>query len=53
MQSAGAVLVSYKTLYYELLGSVRGKGFSEKMEQQFGPLPEDLPDSAAGGAPLA
>ena len=48
MQSAGAVLVSYKTLYYELLGSVRGNGFSEKMEQQFGPLPEDLPDSAAG-----
>ena len=48
MQSAGAVLVSYKTLYYELLGSVRGDGFSEEMEQQFGPLPEDLPDSAAG-----
>ena len=48
MQSAGAVLVSYKTLYYELLGSVRGNGFSEEMEQQFGPLPEDLPDSAAG-----
>lgn len=47
MQSAGAVLVSYKTLYYELLGSVRGNGFSEEMEQQFGPLPEDLPDFAA------
>jgi hypothetical protein len=27
MQSAGAVLVSYKTLYYELLGSVCGNGF--------------------------
>jgi nicotinamidase-related amidase len=48
MQSAGAVLVSYKTLYYELLGSVRGNGFSEEMEEQFGPLPEDLPDSVAG-----
>jgi hypothetical protein len=48
MQSAGAVLVSYKTLYYELLGSVRGNGFSEEMEKQFGPLPEDLPDSVTG-----
>jgi nicotinamidase-related amidase len=48
MQSAGAVLVSYKTLYYELLGSVRGNGFSEELEEQFGPLPEDLPDSVAG-----
>jgi nicotinamidase-related amidase len=48
MQSAGAVMVSYKTLYYELLGSVLGNGFSEKMEEQFGPLPEDLPDSVAG-----
>jgi hypothetical protein len=48
MQSAGAVLVSYKTLYYELLGSVRGNGFSEEMEEQFGLLPGELPDSAAG-----
>jgi nicotinamidase-related amidase len=48
MQSAGAVMVSYKTLYYELLGSVRGNGFSEEMEEQFGLLPGELPDSAAG-----
>jgi nicotinamidase-related amidase len=48
MQSAGAVPVSYKTLYYELLGSVCGNGFSEEMQEQFGPLPEDLPDSVAG-----
>jgi hypothetical protein len=48
MQSAGAVLASYKTLYYELLGSVRGCEFAEKMEEQFGPFPDDLLDSAAG-----
>jgi nicotinamidase-related amidase len=47
MQSAGAVLVSYKSLYYELFGSVRGFGFAEEMEEQFGPFPDDLPDSAA------
>src|SRR6266498_3040312 len=46
MQAAGAVLLTYKSLYYELLESVGGGGHAEKMREAFGPFPDDLPDSA-------
>lgn len=46
MQAAGAVLLTYKSLYYELLESVGGGGHAEKMRETFGPFPDDLPDSA-------
>jgi nicotinamidase-related amidase len=46
MQAAGAVLLTYKSLYYELLESVGGGGHAEKMRKAFGPFPDDLPDSA-------
>jgi nicotinamidase-related amidase len=46
MQAAGAVFLTYKSLYYELLESVEGGGHAEKMREAFGPFPHDLPDSA-------
>jgi nicotinamidase-related amidase len=46
MQAAGAVFLTYKSLYYELLESVGGGGHAEKMREAFGPFPDDLPDSA-------
>ena len=46
MQVAGAVFLTYKSLYYELLESVGGCGHAEKMREAFGPFPDDLPDSA-------
>ncbi len=47
MQAEGAVLLSYKSLYYELVAAVDGGPHAEKLLQAFGPLPDDLPDSAA------
>jgi len=47
MQADGAVLLTYKSLYYELIEAVDGGRHAEKMAQRFGPFPEDLPDSAA------
>src|SRR6266700_3104745 len=46
MKAAGAVLLTYKSLYYELLESVGGGGHAEKMGEAFGPFPDDLLDSA-------
>lgn len=46
MQAAGAVFLTYKSLYYELLESVGGDGHAEKMQKELGPFPDDLPDSA-------
>jgi Isochorismatase family len=45
MQAAGAVFVSYKTLFYELLEAVDGNPHSDKMLKTYGPLPDDLPDA--------
>ena len=39
IKSAGAVFLTYKTLYYELLEAVGG-------DESFGPFPDDLPDTA-------
>jgi nicotinamidase-related amidase len=46
MKSEGAVFLTYKTLYYELVEAVEG-GIEEKVRARLGPFPDDLPDSAA------
>jgi Isochorismatase family len=43
MKAEGAVFLTYKSLYYELVESVAGSRITEK---KFGPIPDDLPDSA-------
>jgi nicotinamidase-related amidase len=48
MQSEGAVFMSYKTLFYELLETVEGSRRSDEVLEAFGPFPEDLPDRAGG-----
>lgn len=46
MQAEGATLMTYKTLYYELIEAVEGSRHTEKMLERFGPFPDDLPDFA-------
>ena len=46
MKAAGAVLVTYKSLYYELIEAVDGARHGEKVLATFGPFPADLPDAA-------
>ena len=46
MKAEGAVFLTYKTLYYELVESVEGSRHAEKRLETFGPFPDDLPDSA-------
>jgi isochorismate hydrolase len=46
MKAEGAVFLSYKTLFYELVAAVEGGRHAEKMVATYGPFPEDLPDSA-------
>ena len=46
MNSAGAVFLTYKTLYYELIQSVGGSPHAEAMVAAFGPFPDNLPDQA-------
>jgi nicotinamidase-related amidase len=45
MKAAGAVFLTYKTLYYELIEAVDGSRHIEKMLETFGAFP-DLPDCA-------
>jgi isochorismate hydrolase len=47
MQAEGAIFLTYKSLYYELIESVDGNRHAEKMLESFGPFPDDLPDLAA------
>jgi hypothetical protein len=47
MKAEGAVFLTYKTLYYELIEAVEGSQHTEKMVETFGPLPDGLPDCAA------
>jgi isochorismate hydrolase len=47
MQAEGAIFITYKSLYYELLEAVDGGPHAKKMVAKFGCLPEDLPDIAA------
>jgi nicotinamidase-related amidase len=46
MKAAGAVCVTYKSLYYELIEAVDGGRHGEKVLATFGPFPADLPDAA-------
>jgi nicotinamidase-related amidase len=46
MQAEGAVFLTYKTLFYELIEAVHGGRHAERMLQAFGPFPDDLPDCA-------
>jgi hypothetical protein len=46
MKAEGAVFISYKTLFYELVEAVEGGRHAERMTETYGPFPEDLPDSA-------
>ena len=45
MRSEGVVCSTYKSLYYELIEAVESR-HTEKLQKAFGPLPDDLPDSA-------
>jgi nicotinamidase-related amidase len=48
MEAAGAIFLSYKTLFYELLERVEDSRQTQKTFAALGPFPEDLPDTAAG-----
>ena len=47
MKTEGAVFLTYKSLYYELVEAVGGNAHSKKILKASGPIPDDLPDSAA------
>jgi len=47
MKSEGAIFLTYKSLYYELIEAVEGGRYREKVLATFGPFPDDLPDAAA------
>lgn len=46
MKAEGVVVLSYKTLFYELFEAVESYRHREKMFAAFGPFPDDLPDMA-------
>jgi isochorismate hydrolase len=46
MKAAGAVFLTYKSLYYEVIEAVDGGRHGEKVLATFGPFPADLPDVA-------
>lgn len=46
MKAEGAVFLTYKTLYYELIEAVGGGRHADAMVTAFGPFPDDLPDQA-------
>src|SRR5262245_9824498 len=46
MAAEGAVFVTYKTLFYELIESVDGRPFKEKGRTMIRPFPADIPDTA-------
>jgi hypothetical protein len=46
MKAEGAVFLTYKTLFYELIEAVDGGRHAERMLQTFGPFPDELPDGA-------
>jgi isochorismate hydrolase len=47
MKAEGAVFLTYKSLYYELIAAVDGGPQAERMLETFGPFPDDLPDFAS------
>jgi hypothetical protein len=46
MKAEGAIFLTYKSLYYELIESVEGPLNSKKDVETFESFPDDLPDSA-------
>jgi nicotinamidase-related amidase len=48
MEAAGAVFLTYKTLFYELVERVEDSRHAREAMARFGPFPEDLPDTALG-----
>lgn len=46
MKAAGAVFLTYKTLFYELVEAVDGSAHVRKMTAKLGPFPGDLADAA-------
>jgi len=46
MKAEGAVFLTYKSLYYELIEAVEGGQHRENVVATFGPFPDDLPDTA-------
>jgi isochorismate hydrolase len=46
MKAEGAVFLSYKTLYYEMLETVDGPLDARRGPVALGPFPDDLPDAA-------
>jgi isochorismate hydrolase len=47
MKAEGALFLTYKALYYELIEAVEGGRHTEKMLETFGPFPNDLADCVA------
>ena len=46
MKAEGAVFLTYKTLYYELIEAVGGSRHDDRLLRSFGPMPDDIPDAA-------
>jgi Isochorismatase family len=46
MQAEGAIFLTYKSLYYELIEAVEGGRRTDRMLETLGPFPDDLPDFA-------
>ena len=46
LKAEGAIFLTYKTLYFELIQAVGESRHAEKLEAAFGPFPEDLPEAA-------
>ena len=46
LRSEGVIILSYKTLYFELIEAVGGGAHTEKMVATFGQFPDDLPEEA-------
>ena len=46
LRSAGVTMLSYKTLYFELIEAVPGGPHAEKTIATFGEFPDDLPEEA-------
>ena len=46
LQSEGVTILSYKTLFLELVEAVAGSPHSEKIIATFGEFPGDLPEEA-------
>jgi nicotinamidase-related amidase len=46
MKAEGVVFSTYKTLYYELIEAVEGGRHTEKLLEDYGAFPNDLPDSS-------